>query len=385
MLQTLKIAHTVALSRAKDRALGLTRRTHAQDCNDLCKSLEFELKPYAAAIDIDPQLHENAYQRKEQDHFSKTHSPNLVADFEYYGAVYSNASVHTDAASHVSVYDANKCLVENFTSVRYIGANKILTRKCSSHVGGTTLHLSALVAGMNGNYAHWLLDLLGRLVLIEDRSVSKIRFDKLLIPAGVPAFRESLSALGIGDERTVELEANKPLQFEKLVCISPPRGYSSFFTPGWLIDGYRKRFSGAVESPNKRQRKLYISRKDARTRKFRQESALYDRLQSKGYESIELSEFGFYEKAELFATATNVIGLSGAGMMSVMFCAPGTQVVELFPSNFVNYQYASICSALNHSHHAFVFPNNSLKSKLTRYSGKFDLDVDNFISFLDGL
>jgi capsular polysaccharide biosynthesis protein len=108
-------------------------------------------------------------------------------------------------------------------------------------------------------------------------------------------------------------------------------------------------------------------------------------LQNNGYESVELSDYGFYEKAELFATATDVIGLSGAGMMSVMFCAPGTQVVELFPSNFVGYQYASICGALNQNHYAYIFPNNSFKTKLTRYSGKFDIDVDDFMSFLERL
>jgi len=210
-----------------------------------------------------------------------------------------------------------------------------------------------------------------------------VKVDQFLIPKNCPSFRESLHVLGVGDERIIELPIHQCIEFERLLCISRPRGDSSNVVPGWLIQGYRKRFDTFMSPPDQARERLYISRKDASSRNFANEEVMIDELKKRGFKIIELSKLGISEKAELFSKATDVIGLTGAGMTSVLFCPPGARVIELYPSNFVPYLYATICASLGHEHHDYIFKNTSKRSILSRHSGEFELDLEHFLSSVD--
>jgi len=342
------------------------------------------LTPFDSDIPFDPALFGRWHRRLKQDVMDEGADPPMLRTrFEYHALVLADARILSDGVTHVSVYDATDALQTEWSTHYRLRPLATLKRRPTRTVPGTTLNLCAPLATLRGNFAHWLLDALARWILLEDRADESIAIDTFLLPAGMPHFRESLRALGVSDERMLELPLHEALAFERLVCVSRPRGWSSNVAPGWLLEGYRRRMAPVMSPPDQADTRLYISRRDAGSRKFRDEEALVAALEERGYQTVELSKLGFAEKAALFSRATDVIGLAGAGMMSVMFCPRGTRVVELLPSSFVIYLYATICAALGHEHHAYVFRNNSRKAILSPFSGEFDLDLADFLRMLD--
>jgi len=344
---------------------------------------EIQIQGYQSELPFNPELYKRWYKRLAQDVLDESGSPVLRTTFEYAGVIIGNARILSDGVTHVSVFDADNQIQEEYSTHHRLKPSAELKRKPTQRISGSTLHLCAPLATVQGNFAHWLLDGLARWILLEDRAEAKTNIDQFLIPANKPAFRESLQVLGVSNDRIIEMPIRKAMEFEQLVCISRPRGYSSNVAPGWLIDGYRNRLESSMVPANQANKKLYISRKDAGARKFRQEDDLVAALEKRGFESVELSKLGFRQKADLFSKANNVVGLTGAGMMSVMFCPPGARVIELYPSNFVSYLFATVSAALGHQHHDYIFKNTSKRSLLSRHSGEFDLDLSDFLAALD--
>ena len=132
-------------------------------------------------------------------------------------------------------------------------------------------------------------------------------------------------------------------------------------------------------------RRLYISRRDANSRNFVNEDELVQIMQRAGFQIVELSKFGFIEKIELFANAEIIIGLTGAGLTNLMFCSKETQVVEIFPSSYVTYFYASIAGYLGLDYRALIFDNYSILSNLNKYYGNLSLDPQLLKRMLDDL
>ena len=310
------------------------------------------------------------------------HKSQLVTDYNYRADILRYAKVYSDGFRHVSVYDENGFIHPDFSWYKsFKPINKLYTKPTEFH-SGRTLHLSNMAEALNGNYAHWLIDVLSRYIMIRNRSSIDLGIDNLLIPAGFSSFRESIEALGIKGLRLIEMQKGVCIEFEELVCTSKPRGFSSNVCPGWILDGYRQYVDPIYPTDPEQFKKIYITRKDAASRKFNDEELLIEGLHKQGFRSIELSEYSLREKAGIFAVATDVVGLSGAGLLSIMFCKPDTNIIELYPSNFVNYLYQSVASYLGLNHHHFIFDADSTLSKINPYYGNFDLNVDELLDFV---
>jgi len=336
---------------------------------------------YRSEIQVKNELTDNSFRDCKQDIFL-SHKNLLVTEFSYHAHILRNAKVYSDGFRHVSVYDENGFINSDFSWFKLFKPIKKLYTKPKQYYSGRTLHLSNMAEALNGNYAHWLIDALSRYIMIQDRSSADVKIDNLLIPSGFSSFCESIEALGIKDLKLIDMEKGVCIEFEELVCTSKPRGYSSNVCPGWVLDGYRQYVDPVYPANPEQFKKIYISRRDASSRKFIDEELLIEGLSKQGFCSVELSDYSLREKAGIFEVATSVVGLSGAGMLSVMFCRPGANIVELYPSNFVNYLYHSVASYLNLKHHHFIFNAESTLGKINPYYGKFDLNVNELLDFI---
>jgi len=339
---------------------------------------------YESKLPFNPELFGKWHKDISQDSLDTNgDKPLLVTNFDYHGVAISKARILSDGLTHVSIFNAQNQREADYSIHRRLKPPRVLKRTPKYIVPGTTLSLCSPIATLQGNFAHWLVDGLSRMILLEDRASEPVRIDNFLIPENQLSMRESILELGVSNDQIIELPIHTVLEFEHLVCMSRPRGYSSNVTPGWLIQGYRKRLESSMHDPKLANKRLYISRKDAGSRKFRNEDALITELEKRGYQSVELSKLSFREKATLFSQATDVIGLSGAGMMSLIFCPPETRIFEIFPSNFITYSFATVSAFLEHEHHAYIFENEAKKIALDPHSGLFDLDIKDFLNSVD--
>lgn len=344
---------------------------------------------YEARVAVSPEVLSHTALKYHQD--AIVDSGEVHTDHTYRLSEVCYASMCSNGATHVSIYGADDRCIPEFSYVKYgrnrpQAKNKKRQLPINRFISGTTLNLYGNVENTAGNYGHWMIDGVGLLYLaLREYGIDEI--DYFLVPVLRYDFqKESLLAMGIPEHKIIELPALSCFRFERLICASAPRGQSSCVTPGWLIDGYRKALlvddkAGVVGKG----RRLYISRRDASSRKFINEDEIVNLLNNAGFETIELSKFGFSEKIELFAQADIIVGLTGAGLTNLMFCSKDTHVVEIFPTSFVTYFYASMAGYLGLDYRALIFENDSVMSGLNKYYGNLSLDPKLLEKSLEGL
>lgn len=88
-------------------------------------------------------------------------------------------------------------------------------------------------------------------------------------------------------------------------------------------------------SPNEtrdKPRLVVLSRRDSKFRRVQNEDEIVAALEKRGFTSIATGGMGLREQAAHFAAADVVVAAKGAGLANIVFCRPGTRVVELSPT-----------------------------------------------------
>jgi hypothetical protein len=133
------------------------------------------------------------------------------------------------------------------------------------------------------------------------------------------------------------LPATGGFQFDTLIAPTFPGVRRNY--PQWVPTFLRQALPLQTRAPDRR---LYITRGSG-TRKVKNESELVAHLEEYGYEIYDPSRHP--DPWLDFSQATAVIGPHGAGLTDLAFCAEGTAVLELLPSDHVYPYYCSLSQA----------------------------------------
>jgi capsular polysaccharide biosynthesis protein len=60
------------------------------------------------------------------------------------------------------------------------------------------------------------------------------------------------------------------------------------------------------------------------------------------------------QQMRVFGEASHVVGVHGAGLTNVLFCAPGTRVLEILPALCAAPSYWVLSTQIGHRYHAVV-------------------------------
>jgi capsular polysaccharide biosynthesis protein len=189
------------------------------------------------------------------------------------------------------------------------------------------------------NYAHFLLDGLGRLAVFRDAGSSLSDVDHVYCPTPPsPVAGHLLDRLGIPPEKRVWAGR------EVLVCadrlIVPSRPATGLAYPPWLIRFLRQLVLAAPATPATR--RLYVSRRGFGRHAVR-ERELEALLLERGFEIYDPTTHP--NQPEDFAEAAVVVGAHGAGLANLAFCRPGTRVIEIIPTDNAHPFYYSLAVA----------------------------------------
>lgn len=177
------------------------------------------------------------------------------------------------------------------------------------------------------NYGHWLFECVSKFGYVQ-KAFGWERFDRIVVNQIAHPFQaESLRLAGIPGERTVELHERLHLKAESLMA-SSYIAYATNQTPKWVCDMVRQLI---VPETNRSQptRKIYLTRKHANRRKLLNEEELLRVLERQGFEEVVPEKLSVSEQAALFHESKWVVGLYGAALCNVVFCQPGSVLVEL--------------------------------------------------------
>lgn len=226
----------------------------------------------------------------------------------------------------------------------------------------------AVLSNLSGNtYFHWMVDVLPRLELLRQQMDLK-QIDWFFVNSIQHPFQvETLKMLGISPERVIASDQHPYIQATELVAPSFS-GHFGWLEP-WALDFLRRSFLDPIldniffdtisDCPelNKLEhyanlpQRIYISRSDANHRRVLNEAEVLERLQAFGFVAVELEALSFQAQVALFAHAQVIVAPHGSGLTNLVFCSPGTTVVELVSPHYMRHYYWVISRLLSLNHY----------------------------------
>jgi len=271
-----------------------------------------------------------------------------------------------------TVITPDDCLVEEV-------APKALNRKDSTgsavffspklpHLRQIKGTIAVLTMVWSSNYYHFLFDTLPRLRLLEN---SNARWDKIVLPCSLPFQKQILDLLSLTRDRIIG-EPGLHLEAETLIVPTLPGEPS-----GWVCSFLRERFLSGVSVGRGPSRRIYISRAKAGSRRVLNEAELVRALEVEGFEAFLLEDLTFLDQVRLFRDAEIIVGAHGSGLANLVFCAPGTRVVELFGADCVPPCYWLLSNEIGASYRYVIGGAMRLPwyARLNQVAGDIMIDV----------
>lgn len=271
---------------------------------------------------------------------------------EIFVAIVPNGRAWADAF-HSSVITSNNKLV---TDISTGSGEVIMSAKLPpvNRLNGTVAFLSvrwAIVA-----YYHWMLDVLPRIELLRRSGIDLEAIDKFVFNDYEKPYQiETLKILGIPENKIVTSDALPHIQADKLVVPCCPF-YLGFRTHKWACDFLKNQFL----NDQKTERlpwvsdRIYISRHQAKYRRLINEEEVVIFLEKYGFTSVTLESMSVAEQALCLENAKVVVAPHGSGMTNLVFCNPGTKVIELFSQRYVIDHYWELSNVCGLEHYYLV-------------------------------
>jgi capsular polysaccharide biosynthesis protein len=181
-------------------------------------------------------------------------------------------------------------------------------------------------------FFHWMIESLPRMAVLEEMVGI---LDGIFVPGPLQEYQvECMAALGVCRDKLIALDARAHYEIDHLFV---PHTYAMYNPPGWMHSWFKRAYLQAEHGHRDERlpKRLYISRADAPHRRLENEPELLPELAALGFVAVRLSEMPFQEQARLFNAAQIIVAPHGAGLAHLLFCRPGTQVLEIIPAGWM--------------------------------------------------
>lgn len=198
-----------------------------------------------------------------------------------------------------------------------------------------------------GGYYHWMLDLLPRIHLLMKAGISLSSVDRFIVNVYVTDYqRETLDHFGIPRSKLIESHWHQHIQAETLLFPSLPGDFGHL--PRWACDFLRSEFLNGIETgthPNGSSH-IYINRSGVAHRRVTNEDEVVELLTQNGFQDVSLESMPILDQIRMMSSAEVVCSPHGAGLTNLVFCQPGTKVIEFLSPNDVSHVYWTLASQM---------------------------------------
>ena len=228
-------------------------------------------------------------------------------------------------------------------------------------------------------YWHWMFQLLPRFELIKLADVNIDAIDFFVVNGLKNNFqRETLEILGLRPERLIQSSNVPHLRARRLIAPSVPLSHGCYRP--WMVRFLRKSFLGDESATNiSSRRRVYISRGMAKYRRVLNEASVIQFLRSHRFEEVRLEALSVRQQALVMAECEVIIAPHGGGLSNVVFCSPGTKVIEIFSPELVAGYFWKLCNQLNLPYYYLIGEGgpNTLNSDYPQsWNASADIKVD---------
>lgn len=247
------------------------------------------------------------------------------------------------------------------------------------------------------NYYHALVEVLTKLLVVDqydEYSDYPILIDEIVLK--IPQLKEALEIINYKKHPIISIKKDERCYVKDLVYISgstwlPLNLYdremfkkSDFMISEKYLMLLRNHILCNVlekEKNNGKKAKIFISRKNTKTVRLKNEEKIRKLFQESGFEIVYTEEMTFREQVKCFNSAGWVVSATGAALTNIIFCEPGTKVVCIMPKEFKFETYSTLA-------HIFKLDSCFLDAKIvekTRYiaADTYVLDEKYAKSFIE--
>ncbi|MEG4346627.1 tetratricopeptide repeat protein [Microcoleus sp. A003_D6] len=309
-----------------------------------------ESNPHLTCIDIHPASEINLSNSKTIDssHRFWEHQSHSRKAFV---AVLPNGRAWADVVTTAVITSDNKLVAD----ISMGCAELVITSDklpAAEHVDGNVAFLSARWGG--AAYFHWIFDVITRFDLLQ-RSGLIETIDKFVVNASDSSYQaETLETLGIPQEKILESRCNLHITADKLIV--PSISYDGAGAVSkWKCEYLKQAFLNKQQVVNTDySERIYISRQQASYRRIVNEEELIKYLEKFGFRSVKLETMSVAEQASCLAAAKVVVAPHGGGLTNLVFCSPGTKVIEIFSPLYVPHCYWMISNLCGLEHYYLI-------------------------------
>lgn len=181
-----------------------------------------------------------------------------------------------------------------------------------------------------GNFYHWIIDLLPRLLLIKKIHLQDFNERYIILHEVRRTYeKDSLKLLDIPEDRIVRIANFEIIKADDLIIADYYSSEKHF--PDWK-KSLLKEFKTDIlrnHTPGKRNEKIYLYRGKQKKRCLIGEQSLVKILEKEGFEIINPQHLSVSEQIIALSQARIVIAAHGAALTNIIFCETNTQIIEL--------------------------------------------------------
>jgi capsular polysaccharide biosynthesis protein len=195
-------------------------------------------------------------------------------------------------------------------------------------------------------YYHWLFQLLPRYELIRRAGIELKDIDYFYVNGQRSRFqRETLASLGVEPSKIIVGEKVPYLRSRELIIPSVPLAGGCF--PPWMTDFLRSSFLPKSWRDTPPKRRYYISRGRAGYRRVLNEDDVVKFLKGHRFEVLAMETLSVQEQAAAMASCEVLVAPHGGGLSNIVFCSPGTKIIEIYSPELVATYFWKLSSQLN--------------------------------------
>lgn len=235
-------------------------------------------------------------------------------------------------------------------------------------------------SGGYANYYHWTLDILPKLQVVP--FTGDVFAGSLIFPPTGAAFASDIESLVAQAGGTIlSLAAGEMARVEELGFIANMTGAG--FAPHPCLSPFFDRVAAASGANPLPARRLYISRTGAARRRLRNEAELIALLQPLGYDICDPATLSLRDQIELFSCATHIVAPHGAGLANILFCGPGTVLLELQMDEYMNLCFRKLAALRKLRYGSVVGDADTAGSPgASRHAVQWSIEPDRVLSAL---
>jgi hypothetical protein len=207
------------------------------------------------------------------------------------------------------------------------------------------------------HYTHWLIDNLLSLTIILPHAPPNAC---IVLPATLRGFAKNptricdhhdiLRAFGLADLPFIEIDVPY-CHIEDIIWLD--KGFIEFM-PAAAVQAFRAQILARRKPPARRDSRIAIARRG--TRRVANAQQVETFLTRQGFTTYALDDFTIDQQIDLFSQAEWVVAPHGAELGNLLFCQPGTKVLELSPDLDFKPYFSYMCNKLTLTHGVLPCP-----------------------------